>query len=135
MLEHGSAGGEGNPFDRNVTFARSIFVLEANMGFMERARRPAASGRRVGGDALVALQRKLKDGLFEKWTKDGCEDREDTLKVVGAIDMFVPFVPLRSRGGEIHSPLATRRAGTHQKTPTRARAIGVGRRCPRETRG
>ena len=35
MLEHGSAGGEGNPFDRNVTFARSIFVLEANMGFMD----------------------------------------------------------------------------------------------------
>lgn len=94
MLEHGSAGGEGNPFDRNVTFSRSIFVLEANMGFMDVHDASAATGRRVDGDALVALQRKLKDGLFEKWTKDGCEDREDTLKVVGAIDMFVPFVPL-----------------------------------------
>jgi hypothetical protein len=94
MLEHGSAGGEGNPFDRNVTFSRSIFVLEANMGFMDVHDVSAATGRRVDGDALVALQRKLKDGLFEKWTNDGCEDREDTLKVVGAIDMFVPFVPL-----------------------------------------
>ena len=110
MLEHGSAGGEGNPFDRNVTFARSIFVLEANMGFMDVHDASAANGRRVGGDALVALQRKLKDGLFEKWTKDGCEDREDTLKVVGAIDMFVPFVPLDRAAVKsiVHSQLVER---------------------------
>ena len=94
MLEHGSAGTGANPFDRNVTFGRSIFVLEANMGFMDVHDASAAGGGAPTGDELTALQRKLKDGLFEKWTSDGCEDREDTLKVVGAIDIFVPFVPL-----------------------------------------
>ena len=102
MLEHGAAGGEGNPFDRNITFTRSIFVLEANMGFMDVHDATVAHGGGGGsrnraaalGDALASLQRTLKDALFEKWTSDGCEDREDTLKAVGAIDVFVPFVPL-----------------------------------------
>lgn len=101
MLEHGAAGGQGNPFDRNITFARSIFVLEANMGFMDvhdATVTHGGSGSRnraaALGDALASLQRTLKDALFEKWTTDGCEEREDTLKAVGAIDVFVPFVPL-----------------------------------------
>lgn len=94
MLEHGSAGNEGNPFDRNVTFPRAVFVLEANMGFMDVHDASVANGKRVEGDALATLQRQLKDSLFSKWTDDGCENREDTLKAVGAIDLFVPFVPL-----------------------------------------
>ena len=95
MLEHGSSGtSDGNPFDRVVAFARSIFILEANAGFMDVHDASAARGRAPEGEALVALQRKLRDGLFEKWRDDRCEDREDTLKAVGAIDVFVPFVPL-----------------------------------------
>jgi len=100
MLEHGAAGDAGNPFDRNVTFARSIFILEANMGFMsvhDVAMSKGASGRNRAealNDELASLQRTLKDALFEKWTKDRCEDREDTLKAVSAIDVFAPFVPL-----------------------------------------
>jgi len=94
MLEHGTAGNEGNPFDRNVTFPRAVFVLEANMGFMDVHDASVANGKRVEGDALATLQRRLKDSLFSKWTDDGCENREDTLKAVGAIDLFVPFVPL-----------------------------------------
>ena len=55
MLEHGSAGGEGNPFDRNVTFARSIFVLEANMGFMDV--HDASGGERTSRRAATPLWR------------------------------------------------------------------------------
>jgi hypothetical protein len=61
MLEHGSAGNEGNPFDRNVTFPRAVFVLEANMGFMDVhdasvANGKARRGRRVG-DASASNSR------------------------------------------------------------------------------
>ena len=110
MLEHGSAGATENPFDRNVTFARSIFILEANTGFMDVHDASAARGRAPRGDELLALQRKLRDGLFEKWSTDRCEDREDTLKIVGAIDVFVPFVPLDRAAVKsiVHSQLERR---------------------------
>ena len=32
--------------------------------------------------------------MFERYTRDGCEAREDTLKLLSLVGMFLPFLPL-----------------------------------------
>ena len=39
-------------------------------------------------------QRALKDLIFSTWAAEGCESRTDTLKLVGLVDYFLPFLPL-----------------------------------------
>ena len=36
----------------------------------------------------------LKDMVFERWLAEGCEERSDTLKMVGLVSFFLPFFPL-----------------------------------------
>ena len=77
----------------NVTLARSIVVLESNTGYT------ALHGmlRRAGARAAIQpqrAQRELKDLVFERWAAQGCEERTDTMKMVGLVDFFLPFFPL-----------------------------------------
>jgi len=44
------------------------------------------------------VQRSLKDLVFQRWVDGRCEERSDTHKAVGAVDLFVPFLPLDRRG-------------------------------------
>jgi ATP-dependent Clp protease ATP-binding subunit ClpA len=80
----------------NFSFARSIIVLEANIGTSHMYKLLAAANSR---DALSAedAQRTLKDILYNKWLLDGCEAPVDTQKTLSLIDMFVPFLPLERR--------------------------------------
>ena len=50
--------------------------------------------------------------MFQRWSDDGCEERSDTLKAVGAVDLFAPFVPLdrTAVARVVASHLAARRA-------------------------
>ena len=36
----------------------------------------------------------LKDAVFKRYTQEGCEAREDTLKLLSLVGMFLPFLPL-----------------------------------------
>lgn len=44
--------------------------------------------------SMEAAQRALKDLVFERWLDEACEPRADTLKSVGLVDFFLPFLPL-----------------------------------------
>ena len=73
---------------------RAIVILESNLGYLELHELLKRHGR----DAISAeqAQRVLKDLIFERWTRQACEDRTDTLKMVGLIDIFLPFFPLEA---------------------------------------
>ena len=101
----------------NATFHRSVFVLEANLGFVEinrRVRRAGlgnngqnretggeasgeSSGEELGVDELTATQRVLRDTVFKRWKDERCEEWSDTHKAVGSVDLFAPFLPLTRR--------------------------------------
>jgi len=46
---------------------------------------------------MEAAQRALKDLVFDRWLGEDCEPRADTLKSVGLVDFFLPFLPLERR--------------------------------------
>lgn len=46
---------------------------------------------------MEAAQRALKDLVFGRWRDEACEPRADTLKSVGLVDFFLPFLPLERR--------------------------------------
>ena len=117
----------------NATFHRAVFVMEANVGFTqikrklderERARKEegdrdatttsssSSTSASLTAEETTATQRALRDLMFQRWSDDGCEERSDTLKAVGAVDLFAPFVPLdrTSVARVIASHLAARRA-------------------------
>ena len=113
LLDKGASG--------NATFHRSVFVLEANLGFVEinrRVRRSGlgngnknngennaggetasgeSSGEELGVDELTATQRTLRDTVFKRWKDERCEEWSDTHKAVGSVDLFAPFLPLTRR--------------------------------------
>lgn len=70
-----------------------------------RANEGDKGGVRRGGAGEVdvtAMQRLLRDLVFKRWSDKQCEDRSDTHKAVGAVDLFVPFVPLdRAAVGDV----------------------------------
>jgi len=80
----------------NSSFARSIIVLEANVGssYMHRLLSEASSREALSAETA---QRLLKDVLYNKWLQDGCEEPVDTQKTLSLIDMYVPFLPLERR--------------------------------------
>ena len=43
---------------------------------------------------MEAAQRALKDLVFQRWLDEACEQRADTLKSIGLVDFFLPFLPL-----------------------------------------
>jgi hypothetical protein len=98
----------------NATFHRSVFVLEANLGFVEINRRVrkglsnTGQNNNGGGDAelgdselgvdeLTATQRTLRDTVFKRWKDERCEEWSDTHKAVGSVDLFAPFLPLTKK--------------------------------------
>ena len=85
LLDKGATG--------NATFTRSIVVLEANIGSAHMYKLLSAAPSREALSAEVA-QRTLKDLLYERWLRDGCEEPVDTQKTLSLIDMYVPFLPL-----------------------------------------
>ena len=105
----------------NATFHRSVFVLEANLGFVEINRRVrkglgnsqnnvgdgssgegSSGGEELGLDELTATQRTLRDTVFKRWKDERCEEWSDTHKAVGSVDLFAPFLPLtRKSVGEV----------------------------------
>ena len=103
--------------DAEVAFHRSVFVLEANVGFVkikktldERTREKTTreddtrtshfSDASLTADEMTRAQRTLRDVVFERWASEGCEDRWDTAKAVGAVDHFAPFSPMTRRAVE-----------------------------------
>lgn len=46
---------------------------------------------------MEAAQRALKDLVFQRWLDEACEQRADTLKSIGLVDFFLPFLPLERR--------------------------------------
>jgi hypothetical protein len=54
---------------------------------------------------ITTMQRSLRDLVFARWREGQCEERSDTHKAVGAVDLFVPFFPLNRAavgGGCLH---------------------------------
>jgi hypothetical protein len=101
--------------DADVAFHRSVFVLEANVGFVkikktlderEKTTRESPedtshfSDASLTADEMTRAQRTLRDVVFERWASEGCEDRWDTAKAVGAVDHFAPFSPMTRRAVE-----------------------------------
>lgn len=80
----------------NFSFARSVVVLEANVGTTHLYKMLSTGGSR---DALSAesAQRVLKDILFSEWRREDCEQPVDTQKTLSLVDLYVPFLPLERR--------------------------------------
>ncbi|KAL6766902.1 hypothetical protein ACKKBG_A37835 [Auxenochlorella protothecoides x Auxenochlorella symbiontica] len=87
FLENGAVG--------NVTLNKAIILLESNLGYLQLLGLLKASRSRAEVTAEQA-QRVLKDLIFERWERQACEDRTDTLKMVGLVDIFLPFFPLEA---------------------------------------
>jgi hypothetical protein len=85
ILEGGTVG--------NYSLAKSIIVLESNTGYtsLHRMLQNAGSREKISPEKA---QKELKDLVFERWQKQGCEERTDTMKMVGLVDFFLPFFPL-----------------------------------------
>lgn len=49
---------------------------------------------------MEAAEQLLKDVVFDEWRKSDCEGYVDTLKLMGLIDVFLPYLPL----GREHMP-------------------------------
>ena len=77
----------------NSSFTRSIIVLEANVGSLHMFRLLSEAPSRAALSAETA-QRVLKDVLYNKWLRDGCEEQVDTQKTLSLVDLYVPFLPL-----------------------------------------
>ncbi|KAK9830272.1 hypothetical protein WJX72_010727 [[Myrmecia] bisecta] len=77
----------------NVTMDRAVVILESNTGYTQLHEMLVQAGDR-SKIAPEAAQRVLKDLVFDIWQRGECEDRTDTLKMVGLIDFFLPFLPL-----------------------------------------
>ena len=77
----------------NSSFTRSIIVLEANVGSVHMFRLLSEAPSRAALSAETA-QRVLKDVLYNKWLRDGCEEQVDTQKTLSLVDLYVPFLPL-----------------------------------------
>lgn len=76
-----------------------LSAQEALTGFVERL---VLSLRLPFQIAPEEAQRLLKDNVFSRWSSEQCEDRTDTLKMVGLVDFFLPFFPMERRHvGEI----------------------------------
>lgn len=88
LLEGGAVG--------NFSLARSIIVLESNLGYisLHEMLKKAGSREQISPERA---QKQLKDLVFERWKKEGCEDRTATLKMVGLVDFFLPFFPLERK--------------------------------------
>ncbi|EFN56148.1 hypothetical protein CHLNCDRAFT_51790 [Chlorella variabilis] len=80
----------------NVSLNKAIVVLESNLGYTELHDLLLRAGDRSKIGAEEA-QRVLKDMVFERWLAQGCEERSDTLKMVGLVSFFLPFFPLERR--------------------------------------
>ena len=77
----------------NSSFTRSIIVLEANVGSVHMFKLLSEAPSRAALSAETA-QRLLKDVLYNKWLRDGCEEQVDTQKTLSLVDLYVPFLPL-----------------------------------------
>ena len=88
LLEGGTIG--------NYSLAKSIIVLESNTGYtsLHSMLDKAGSRERISPEQA---QKELKDLVFERWQKQGCEERTDTMKMVGLVDFFLPFFPLERK--------------------------------------
>ena len=80
----------------NSSFARSVIVLEANVGSVHMYKLLSEAPSREALSAETA-QRVLKDVLYNKWLQDGCEEQVDTQKTLSLVDLYVPFLPLERR--------------------------------------
>ncbi|KAK9819389.1 hypothetical protein WJX81_001102 [Elliptochloris bilobata] len=85
-----------NPASANVSLERSIIVLESNTGYSQLHGMLVEAGDR-SLVSMEAAQRALKDLVFGRWLDEACEPRADTLKSVGLVDFFLPFLPLERR--------------------------------------
>jgi len=88
ILEGGAIG--------NYSLAKSIIVLESNTGYTSLHSMLQQAGAREKISPEKA-QKQLKDLVFERWQKQGCEERTDTIKMVGLVDFFLPFFPLERK--------------------------------------
>jgi hypothetical protein len=88
ILEGGTVG--------NYSLSKSIIVLESNTGYtsLHSMLQQAGSREKISPEKA---QKELKDLVFERWQKQGCEERTDTIKVVGLVDFFLPFFPLERK--------------------------------------
>ena len=101
----GDDNGEGVSIDLSAPqrqFGESIFVLESNVGYLDiyRHAEDAREGAGEESESETPLSdeeadRTLKDAVFDSWLAQECESRVDTQRLLGLIDAFVPFQPLR----------------------------------------
>jgi len=89
LLDKGTVDAAAGP----ISFARSVIVLESNEGKDHLFRLLAEAPSRAELP-LETAQRVLKDVLYARWAKDGCEEEWDTQKTLSLIDVMVPFLPL-----------------------------------------
>ncbi|PRW45202.1 ATPase of the AAA+ superfamily (ISS) [Chlorella sorokiniana] len=80
----------------NATLNKAIVVLESNLGYTELHDLLLRAGDR-SKIAPEEAQRVLKDMVFSRWLAEGCEERSDTMKMVGMVSFFLPFFPLERR--------------------------------------
>eukprot|EP00884_Botryococcus_braunii_P017254 jgi/Botrbrau1/4211/Bobra.0044s0014.1 len=85
-----------NPREANLSTAKFIVMLESNVGYPQLH---SLLGKVKDRSQITpeAAERALKDLMHEKWAREGCEDHSDTLKLIGLVNLFLPFFPLERR--------------------------------------
>ena len=74
--------------------ARAVVLLESNAGYLDVHGLVAGPGRARDALRPEEAQRTLKNVVFERYSAEACEERADTLKLVGLVHAYLPFLPL-----------------------------------------
>lgn len=86
-----------NSMSANVSLAKAVVLLESNLGWTQLHELLESYKGDQSSISAEHAQRTLKDLVFQRWLEEGCEDRTDTLKMVGLVDFFLPFFPLQKK--------------------------------------
>ena len=76
--------------------ARAVVLLESNAGYLDLHGLVAGPGRARDALRPEEAQRTLKNVVFERYSAEACEARADTLKLVGLVHAYLPFLPLEA---------------------------------------
>lgn len=82
-----------HPEIANVTMAKSIILLESNLGTFALQNLLQENKNQKGRITAEQGHKKLKDLIYEHWASS-CEPLIDTLNVLNLVDFFLPYFPL-----------------------------------------
>ncbi|KAL3137739.1 hypothetical protein ABBQ38_005003 [Trebouxia sp. C0009 RCD-2024] len=79
----------------NVSMDKSVVILESNLGQLQLHKMLIEAGERSKVTAEEA-HNGLRNLVYDIWSQGNCESHVDIIRMLGAIDFFLPFFPLEA---------------------------------------